>query len=321
MQDSYLSYYRERAGGTTPLLTRLSVRKAATMRQHTIAENRERKEIFSEMRVLPPEVLVQEISCAGVPCEWISSAESVASPRVILYMHGGSWLYGNLDSARPFAALLEEYTGCRVLVVDYRLAPEHPYPAGLDDCLSVYQWLLAHGYLPHNIAFFGDSAGGNLCLCLLNRLKALGYDYPACAGAASPVTDMRPDSVFCTSGDDLLTARVVPEQETSIFDLYAPGQERGHPFLSPICGDLAGLPPILLHCGGLEPIAEDNIAYGATAYAQGVDIRVVVYEHLFHDFTVVGRALKESRHSLADFAAFFAEHCPSWRACSAVSDI
>ena len=305
MNRPYLSYNREKRTGLTDLFVRLAEKRTALLRQRPIPKNRELRDRLAEVRIVPPETVLQHITCAGVPCQWITSPRSADTTGVILYIHGGSWIYGSLRTARAFGILLEEYTGCKVLVVDYRLLPEHPYPAGLDDCFSVYQWLLASGYQPGHIGLFGDSAGGNLSLCLLNRLKSLGYPYPACAGIASPVTDLRPDSPFATSDADLLYVPYPPGQEQTILDLYAHNQSKSHPFLSPICGDLSGLPPILIHCGSDEPLVEDNIAYGGAAYAQGVDIQVVVYEGLFHDFTVTGRALHESLHSIAAFAAFF----------------
>jgi acetyl esterase/lipase len=308
MAEPTILYTQEPPGPTSFLMKRLAEKNAALMRGLTIAEQREAKDVLADVRIIMPGVMAEELSCAGVPCLWIQLKEGCHTDKVILYIHGGSWAFGNLHTAKPFGVFLAEETRCKVLVAEYRLSPEHPYPAGLDDCFAVYQWLLTCGYKPEDIALFGDSAGGDLSLCLMHRLKALGHQLPACFGGASPVTDARRESAIVKSDVDLI--HVLHEgREQDIFTLYL-GEERDRddPQISPICGDLTGFPPLLIHTGAEEPLVADNAAFVEKAHAQGVDAQLVVYSGMFHDFTIVGRTLKESRHSVAGFTRFLRGH-------------
>lgn len=312
METPYLMHTREQPGPASFLMKRVAERNGTLMRSLTIEEQREAKDRLADVRVLMPGVAEEEVTCAGIPCQWFYVKNGLHAEKVIVYIHGGSWIFGSLKTAKAFGVMLAGHTRCRVLVVDYRLAPEYPWPAGLDDCLTVYQWLLTCGYREQDIALMGDSAGGNLSLCLLNRLKALGFRQPACAALASPVTDVRKTSAVIQKGEDLIYTRH-EDREEDIFSIYVreghpDGADREEPLVSPIMGDLTGLAPVLIHVGEEEALVRDNIAYGEKMFSQGGDVLVKVYRGMFHDFTIVGRTLKESRESVAEMAVFLQKH-------------
>ncbi|MDL2234333.1 alpha/beta hydrolase [Ruminococcaceae bacterium OttesenSCG-928-L11] len=307
-----MTYVENPLRPTSFLMKRVAEKNATLMRGLPIAEQREAKSALADIRMIMPWTDAVEVECSGVPCLWVYRRDACPADRVILYLHGGSWIFGDRKTAKAFGVMLAEMTGYRVLVAEYRLAPEHPYPAGLDDSFAVYNWLLDSGFSPDTIALFGDSAGGNLCLCLTNRLRRLGMPTPACIGLASPVTDARKSAAIVSSGIDLIHT-VHNGKEWDIFSLYLhrEGQEepdRSHPEISPIVANLAGFPPILVHSGEDEAITADNIAFVEKAYAQGVNAHIKIYGGMFHDFTIVGRTLAESRWSVREMASFFRGH-------------
>lgn len=314
MSKPYIRYTQREPSASGLLFSRIAQLNGQVMRSRTVEERRRVQLVVAEVRIIPPTIICEEITCDDVPCEWVYPRRrqglSALEERVIIYLHGGSWAFGSLESARPVSVLLAERTGYGVLMASYRLSPENPYPAGLEDCYKVYKWLLRQGYRPEQIGLMGDSAGGNLALCLMNRLKAEGETLPACMAGASPVTDMRESSAIISSGDDLIYTTYEGEQK-DIFSLYLAeewGDKRDDPLISPIMGDLKGFPPILIHAGGDEPIAEDNIAFVEEAVSQGVDARIKIWKGMFHDFSIVGNTLRESRESMREIAVFFQKH-------------
>ena len=274
---------------------------------YSVAKKHRKKQVNLTPPVYLSAVTIKKSDYSGVPCERIIPGNSAFDNKLILYFHGGSWIFGGLDTSRSFAVYMAELTKCPLLSVDYRLAPEHPYPAGLEDCFAVYSSLLNSGYSPKDIALLGDSAGGNLALCLLNKLKFLGLEQPACLCAASPVTDLTEESNIAKSKPDLIYT-IYKGIERDIFSLYTNGADRSDPFVSPVQANLSGLAPILIHAGGDEALAEDNISFAQKAKETNADVQVKIFNDMFHDFTVIGRSLKESRQSSSEFAKFFVRY-------------
>lgn len=306
----YLEINNSAPNQVSRLAIEVAEQKSAHMRTQTAQEYRESQELLAEVRQLPWTLIYKRTEVANVPCEWIFHRFRKKERRVIIYLHGGSWMFGGLESARPVGAMLCEHTKCRVLVVDYRLAPEHRYPAGFNDCYSVYNQLLADGYSADKIALFGDSAGGNYSLALLNRLKAEGLPLPKCVGLASPATDLRDESHLYSQGEDLIYT-MYEGKETNIFYTYLGDEyysKRDLPTISPITGDLSGLPPMLIHAGKAEAIAADNVAYADKLYNAGGTVNVKLWRDMFHDFSIVGKTLKESRESMEEMGYFFLSH-------------
>lgn len=252
----------------------------------------------------PRDVDVQPVMAGDVQGEWLVPPD--ASPRcVILYLHGGAWTLGWTNIHRRMVAHLCRAAASRALAVDYRLAPEHPFPAALEDCLSAYRWLLKNGTLPRDIVIGGDSAGGNLTLATLMSLRDAGDPLPAAAVCISPATDLEgTGESFRTKKDPVQT----PEFVLAMVRHYAGGQDLRSPLLSPLHGDLRGLPPLLIHAGGDEMLLSDATRLADDARAAGVDVSLVVWPRMWHVWHLLGPSLPEARQAIDAIGAFIRGH-------------
>lgn len=252
---------------------------------------------------------VRRIDLAGVACEWLL-AQGADPDRRLLYIHGGGWTAGNLDSHRPLSARISQAAGAAVLAVHYRLAPEHPFPAGLDDCVHVYRWLLSNGpngpAPARSIFIAGDSAGGNLTFATLLACKERGLPLPTGAIPLSAATD------FSASGDSFRTrAAADPILAAAAAGIPAIGaaytQGRADP-LSPLCsplhGDLRGLPPLLIQVGDAEVLLDDSTRIAAKAKASGVDVTLRVYPEMPHVWQLFAPFLPEATVAIDEIGAF-----------------
>jgi monoterpene epsilon-lactone hydrolase len=222
--------------------------------------------------------------CDGVAAEWIDVPET-RTHRVLLYFHGGAFIFRFPLTHAGLAARWCRRLGARALMVDYRLAPEHPYPAAVDDCEAAYRWLLAQGTDPRDIVLAGDSAGGNLALATLLRVKAAGLPLPACAVLMSPFVD------FTLSATSLITN----EARDPIFTLaggmllrrlYLSPERFLDPAASPLFGDFTGLPPLLFQVGSTEMLLDESTRAAAKAHASGVTVELEIWRAMPHVFQV-----------------------------------
>ena len=250
-------------------------------------------------------LVTQPADVAGVRATWVGDA-SLESRGTILYLHGGAWVMHLPRVYLRFAGELSALTGMRVLLVDYRLAPEHPYPAAIDDCLAAYRWLLEHGYRARPLAIAGDSAGGNLTAITLMRARDAGLPLPDCAVMLSPALDItfsgpsvqynaEADAMFTLGAGDLLP------------QFYCPGELRTNPHVSPLFGDWAGLPPLLFHAGSTEMLLDDSVRGHDRARQAGTAAEIRVFVDLPHVFQVM-RWIPESGPALQDIAGFIGRH-------------
>ncbi|MCC6612498.1 MAG: alpha/beta hydrolase [Anaerolineae bacterium] len=258
----------------------------------------------SAVRVsLPQGVRHEVVSAYGVRCEWLLP-EDYHKDRVLLYLHGGGFVYGLTVVHRQMVAHLAQATGISTLLVDYRLAPEHPFPAALDDCVSAYRWLLKQGFAAQDIVIAGDSAGGNLTIATLMKLRDSGDPLPAAAACLSPVTDMTErDGQFETVYDPVLH----PRAARTFNHAYVAGGDARNPLISPAFGDWRGLPPLLIHAGEDEILRQDAEQSEASARAAGVDVHLEIYPRMWHVWQI-NLSLPQARQSLADIARFLKAH-------------
>ncbi len=245
---------------------------------------------------------VGESAHADMHAEWYLPA-GVSKDRVILYFHGGGYVSGSCKTHWVHVAKFAQRSGTAALLFDYRVAPEHPYPAAIEDAVAAYCWLLEQGVSPDHIVFMGDSAGGGLCLAAMLALRDQGIDLPAGAVAMSPWTDLK-----CT-GDSLRTKAKVdpftPGDAWTIFSRYYVGDnDPGLPWISPLYGDLRGLPPILIVAGDYDVLFDDSARFAQKAKEAGVEVRFEVGEGLFHCYPVCGDLFPEAREAMADICAF-----------------
>lgn len=247
-------------------------------------------------------VQLSMVDAGGVLSEWLIP-QGAPTDRALMYIHGGAWFMGSTASHRAFVSDLAFGSGFRALSINYRLAPEHPFPEGLEDCIRAYEWLMENGVPSRGIVVAGDSAGGNLTLALLVALRDAGKPLPAAAVGISPATDLskfgvtRPAQLKC----DPFFAHMGPN---TIIEDYITDYDPTHPMISPVYADLHDLPPILLHVGECEMLLDEVVRFGDLAAAAGVDVKTVVWPGMFHVFHMFSRFLPEARQANEQIIAF-----------------
>jgi epsilon-lactone hydrolase len=286
------------------LRTILQLRKAGINWNMPIDKWRARLEWGDRFIKLPREVEVKPDTAEGIPVEWIIPP-NVSSPSIVYYIHGGGWTLGWSNLHRRMVIHLCQAAGCRALAVDYRLAPEHPFPAALEDCLTVYRWLLKNGTMPENIVIAGDSAGGNLTLTTLLSLRDTGDPLPAAAVCLSPMTDLKGmGESFRRKNDPALTDTFA----LSMARHYARDHDPCSPLLSPHYGDLHGLPPLLIQVGEDEILLSDAMRLADNARSAGVDVSLVVWPKMWHVWHLFAPSLPEAHQAVNAVAAYIRQH-------------
>ena len=226
---------------------------------------------------VPEGVDVSAVEIAGVPCE--SIAPVVGEHGTLVYLHGGAYTVGSLNSHRSLSSRIALATGCRVIAVDYRLAPEYPFPAGLDDCATVVAELLDRGLDPSELFVGGDSAGGGMAMALMLRRLDDGLVLPAGAVLLSPWLDLHLQSASITeraAADPLLNVASLARSVEAFVD------DPSHPHASPILADPTGLPALLILVGTAEILLDDSLVFAEAATAAGVDVEIDVEDGLIH---------------------------------------
>ena len=264
-------------------------------------------ELRAIMAELPPARVPQHIHIdqghLGTVATEVMTAPGASSAHAILYIHGGGFVGGAPTTHRALTWRLADETRVPVYVIDYRLAPEHPFPAGLDDCVTAYRTLLAKGLSPSAIAVGGDSAGGNLTLALALKLKVLGLPQPAALVCLSPVTDLAegaPSHKTNANSDVMFDARTFDTVAKS----YCPDHDAGDPLISPRRGDPAGLPPTLFQASGAEMLRDDSVLMADKMRAAGVDVTIELWPKVSHVWQVTADMLPEGRQAIAKISAF-----------------
>jgi acetyl esterase/lipase len=241
----------------------------------------------------------EPVSADGVACEWIIPQENQPE-KVLLYLHGGGFVYGLTPQHLQLAAYLGQKISARVLLVDYRLAPEYPFPAALDDCVNAYRWLLKQGFSARNIVIAGDSAGGNLTLVSMLKLREAGIALPAAAACLSPVGDLSKKHTRKDGFKDPL----LPEKAMKYYtEAYLRGNDPHNPLISPVLADLSGLPPMLVHVGEDEILRDDAVSLVERAKTCGVEAYLEIYPRMWHVWQIFF-ALPQATQSLDEIARF-----------------
>jgi acetyl esterase/lipase len=235
-----------------------------------------------------------------VPAEWIETLNPGLG--VILYLHGGAYALGSINTHREFVGRLASVTGVRCLALNYRLAPEHPYPAALNDVMAVFRWLQTEGYDPSQIVIAGDSSGGGLALAILPALRDVGEPLPAGAVCISPWTDLAATGASIQSKAGV--ERILdPDSLERYAKYYAGEQDLTNPLISPLYAELSGLPPLLIQVGADEILLDDARRYAARAQEAGVVVTLEVWDEMFHVFQLVS-LLPEAKEAVQNIAEF-----------------
>ena len=289
------------------LITKILQFQAFGWAKGSIQEQRSRQEKSSRFFKLPADVVVQETVINGVPAEFIQGKE--AKEGVILYLHGGAYALGSIQVHREFLTRLATACQIKVLAINYRLAPEHPFPAALEDAISAYRGLLNQGFDPAKIVIAGNSAGGGLALATLISLRDGNEALPACAVCISPWVNLASTREFANNNHDpILNPKLLGVYART----YVQDAEPNAPLISPIYADLSGLPPLLLHVGTHEILLDDAILLSERARQANVEVVIELWQGLFHVFQIVPY-MPETNLSLKHIAEFIWSKLPAAR--------
>lgn len=262
-----------------------------------VAQSREGLEQLAVLAKLPDDVSIEKIRINNIAANWISTPESNLS-NIILYLHGGGYVAGSLTSHQDLALRISRASKSRILLIDYRLAPEHPFPAAIDDAILCYKWLLEQEKIPPNrIVIAGDSAGGGLALSTLIKLRDESIPLPTAAVCLSPWTDLA-----MTGNSIKENAKIDPWLKPSelyfLAELYIGNNDPKNPLISPLYGKLEGLPPILIHAGNAEILKSDSIRFAEKAKEAGIDITLKIWDDMIHVFQAFASWAPEGQEAI-----------------------
>ena len=252
---------------------------------------------------LPKDVKCKPVIAGSVPAEWITTPNT-ESQKVVLYLHGGGYVAGSIASYRDLVARISRLSKARILILEYHLAPEYPFPNALEDAVAAYNWLISAEKIdPNNIIIAGDSAGGGLTLATLIKLHAEGVSLPVAAVCLSPWTDL------AGTGESLkIKVEVDPFISPEMFEIsaraYLGTTYPKNPLASPLYADLHGLPPLLIQVGTSEVLLDDSVRFAERAKAAGVDVRLEVWKDMIHIFAIFAVFAPESRHGIEQISEF-----------------
>jgi acetyl esterase/lipase len=252
------------------------------------------------------EVSSEQVDAGGVPSEWVKW-RGASEKSVVLYLHGGGYVFGNPDTHRDISWRLSKESGSKVLFVNYRLAPENPFPAAVDDATASYRWLMEEGFLPEQIAVAGDSAGGGLAVALMLNLKTLGLKLPKAAVLMSPWVDLTlsgPSMVDNAEADAMLS----PQAVARFTNYYLGDTDPTSPLASPIFGDLSGLPPTLVLVGSTEVLLSDSEALVEKINLAEGDAKLSLWPRMPHVFPILASILPEGKKAVLEMAEFLKVH-------------
>ena len=285
------------------LVTRVLIRRREWGTQGTLARRARRlfgtPSVFKFIRSYG--LHIEVVDNDGVRGEWLAPRSPVS--RTIFYIHGGGYVACSAATHRPITAALARLTPARVFALDYRLAPEHPFPAALDDAERAYRWLLASGVRPNELAIAGDSAGGGLALSLLLRLRDQHVPLPSCAVLLSPWTDLAATGASVRKNDGVCDM-FRPENMAAFAECYAPRDMWSNAAVSPLYGRLDALPPLHIHVGNDELLLDDSVRLHERVNAAGGASEIVIYEGVFHGWHMLDGLIPEAREALSRAARF-----------------
>ena len=267
------------------------------------SERRQRIDEVGSVWPVADDVRLEEVDLDGVPGEWSMVPGSDAA-RVLMFFHGGGYCSGSILSHRRMVTEAGRAARMRTLAVAYRLAPEHPYPAAHEDAMTAWRFLRKQGIPARNIAVGGDSAGGNLTITLINRLRSAGEEQPACAWLASPWTDLTMSGPSLETKDavDPLIHKAYLEELASA---YAPAPvDRKGPLISPLFADLHGFPPTLIQVGSEETLLDDAVRFARAAGSAEVNVTLQIWPHMIHAWPMWNAKLEDGRQALSQVGQF-----------------
>ncbi|MBY9019925.1 MAG: alpha/beta hydrolase [Candidatus Lokiarchaeota archaeon] len=268
-----------------------------------VEESRAALEELALLSPLPKDVELENVDAGGVPAAWVIPP-GVAKDRAILYLHGGGYIEGSITSHQDLAHRISKASETKVLLLDYRLAPEHLFPAALEDSVSAYEWLInSGGFDPKNLIIAGDSAGGGLTISTLLKLRDQEIALPAAAVCLSPWTDLAltGDSMKLKIHEDPF---ISPDDIMFFARLYLGKTDPKNPFASPLYADFKGLPPLCIQVGSAEVLLDDATRLAKRAKEAGVEVQLDIWEDMIHVFQAFAVLAPESIEGIIKIGEF-----------------
>ncbi len=270
--------------------------------QKTIDEARKGMESLTRLSSLPSKTTVEKIKIDSISAEWVYS-NIADEDKVILYFHGGGYNLCSPNTHRELAANISIASGAKMLIPDYRLAPENPFPCAVEDAVSAYRWLLDTGLTEKNIAISGDSAGGGLAIATVISLRDAGDTLPASIATISPWTDLE------MSGNSIKTnAEIEPMLNLQSMKImasnYIGNNDPRSTLISPNYADLSGFPPFLIHVGSDEMLLDDSKRIAEKAQDAEVDVTLKIYDQMWHVFHLNAKMMPEAKNAISDIGSF-----------------
>jgi len=249
-----------------------------------------------------PDAKCEKVDAGGVPAEWVA-APGFDPDRAVLYLHGGGYAIGSINTHRRLAYDLSAACGARFLVIDYRLAPEHPFPAAVEDATKAWRWLIAQGFDTRRLAIAGDSAGGGLTIATLVNLRDQKLGLPACAVALSPWIDLEGIGTSMTTR----AAQDPMVQKDGLLwmsGMYLNGKDARTPLAAPLHADLKGLPPVLVQAGTAETLLDDATRLAEKLHAAGGEVKLSIWANMLHVFPLFAPVLSEGREGCVEIGTY-----------------
>jgi len=283
-----------------------TLRSTPKLADLSIKEQRAQMEVSLTQFQLPTDVHCEPINAGGVPAEWITTPGVVAE-RVIYYLHGGGYVMGSVNTHREMVSRLSRAANARVLILNYRLAPENPFPAAVDDSTTAYRWLLSIGVDPTQLVIAGDSAGGGLTVAALVALRDAGEPLPRAGVCISPWVDLEclGESMATKADIDPMVTR---DSVLMLAKAYLGDANPRTPLASPLYADLAGLPPLLIQVGTTEALFDDAKRLADRARAAGVDVILEPWDDMIHVWHLFAAILPEGQQAIDRIGEFVRQH-------------
>ena len=268
----------------------------------SVAETRAGFEQMAAMFPVDADVKREPIDAGGIKSEWVTAPGADAG-RAILYLHGGGYVIGSINTHRTLAGRISRASKARVLVIDYRLAPEHPFPAAVEDSVAAYRWMLSTGLKASRIAVAGDSAGGGLTVATLVAIRDAKLAVPAAGVALSPWVDLEGigDSMKSKASVDPMVQK---DGLVQMAGAYLAGKDPRTPLAAPLYADLAGLPPLLIQVGTAETLLDDSTRLAERARKAGVKVTLEPWENMIHVWQVFAPILDEGQQAIEKIGEF-----------------
>ncbi len=285
---------------------RVILKKVFKEKPLTIEENRARSASTAKMTRIPKDVTVVDVEADGIRAKWISPTNEKPG-ELILHLHGGGYVTGSMESHLMMCIPMAQTLKTKILLPEYRLAPEFPFPAAVEDAVKVYRWALAQGYQPQDISLSGDSAGGGLALATVLSLRDAGDLLPETIVCMSPWTDLTftgQSHLTKAKADCVLLTDVLREWAAC----YAGTETPDNPLISPIYADFHNFPPLLIQVGSDEVLLDDARMVAEKAKSAGVDVTLKIWDQMWHVWPALGDLIPESKKAFEEIGDFINTH-------------